>query len=178
MVGSLLSGVNHWLGNWCSVAAGLTGDHGSLLGFKDDSPTGLVSWLPSEHTDRPAELYWEPVRWVGLQPTVLPLVCLDCPQHRLCLGLSPALAAGQPVTSLAAPVRIDPGHVLHPFSVIRFDAGPVRLASIVHAFNYRMAVLRDGSKLAKSVADSQKAECGFLAVSWTMCLCCGDNRWW
>ena len=36
-------------------------------------------------------------------------------------------------------------HVLHPFFRNRFEAGPVRLASIVHALNYRIAVLRDGA---------------------------------
>ena len=39
------------------------------------------------------------------------------------------------------PLRIGPGHLLHPFSVNGFDAGPVRLASIAHAFNYRVTVL-------------------------------------
>ena len=43
-----------------------------------------------------------------------------------------------------------------------FDAGPVRLVSIVHAFDYRVAVLRDGAKPALRTARSRKAERGFL----------------
>ena len=39
-------------------------------------------------------------------------------------------------------IRMDDNSTLHPS-----DAGPVRLMTIVHAFNYRMAVLRDGVKL-------------------------------
>ena len=44
-----------------------------------------------------------------------------------------ALDAGLPGLHQIAPVYVDSGHGLHPFSVNRFDAGPVRLASIVHA---------------------------------------------
>ena len=33
---------------------------------------------------------------------------------------------------------------LHPFFTHGLDAGPVRFVTISHAFNYRMAVLRDG----------------------------------
>ena len=39
---------------------------------------------------------------------------------------------------------------------------PVRLASIVHAFNYRVAVLWDGAKPALQTARSRRAERGFL----------------
>ena len=73
-----------------------------------------------------------------------------------------ALAAGLPVLPPIGPVRIDPGHELHPFSVNRFDAGPVRLALIVHAFDYRIAVLRDGAKPATWTTRSWKSEHGFL----------------
>ena len=44
----------------------------------------------------------------------------------------------------------------------RFDAGPVRLASIAHAFNYRVAVLRDGIKQATRTARSKKVKRSFL----------------
>ena len=58
--------------------------------------------------------------------------------------------AGLPVLPLIAPVCVDLGHQLHPgpCSGNRFDAGPVHLASFVHAFDYRVTVLRDGAKLA------------------------------
>ena len=52
---------------------------------------------------------------------------------------------------------IDDDHVLHPFSHHRLDVGPIRLTSIAHAFNYRIAVLRDGVKLAARVDRSRRA---------------------
>ena len=82
-----------------------------------------------------------------------------------------APAAGWPVLPPVAPIRIDPGHGLYPLFVNRFVAGPVRLASIAHAFNYRIAVLRDGAKQATQTARSRKA------VSWTMFRFFGANRW-
>ena len=54
-------------------------------------------------------------------------------------------------------LRIDGACALHPFSVHKLDAGPVRLMTIAHAFNYRMAVLRDGVKSAVRVGRSRKA---------------------
>ena len=49
------------------------------------------------------------------------------------------------------------------------DAGPVRLMTIAHAFNYRVAVLRDGVRSAIRVGRSRKAEKCFLTdvnISW------------
>ena len=66
-------------------------------------------------------------------------------------------------------LRIDGACILHPFSVHMLDAGPVRLMTIAHAFNYRMAVLRDGVKSAVPVGRSRKAEGCFLSgsdISW------------
>ena len=53
-----------------------------------------------------------------------------------------------PILLLTGSLCIDENHVLHPFFRNRFDAGPVRLGSIMHAFSYRIAVLRDGAKPA------------------------------
>ena len=58
---------------------------------------------------------------------------------------------------------------LHPFFTHRLDAGPMRLATIAHAFNYRVAVLRDGVKLAARVGRSRKTEGRILEdtdISW------------
>ena len=44
-------------------------------------------------------------------------------------------------------------HVLH-----QLDVGPIRLTTIAHAFNYRVAVMRDGVKLAALVGRSHRAE--------------------
>ena len=65
----------------------------------------------------------------------------------------------------ATALRIDDACVLHPFSVHTLDAGPVHLMTIVHAFNYRMAVLHDGVKSAARVGRSRKGEGRFLLGS-------------
>ena len=65
---------------------------------------------------------------------------------------------------VATALRIDGACVLHPFSLHKLDAGPVRLTTIAHAFNYRMAVLRDGVKSAVRVGRSRKAEGRFHFV--------------
>ena len=68
-------------------------------------------------------------------------------------------------TFSAVAMRIDNSSVLHPFSPHKLDAGPVRLMTIAHAFNYRMPVLRDGVKSAVRVGRSRKPEGCFVANS-------------
>ena len=66
-------------------------------------------------------------------------------------------------------IRVDVSCGLYPFFAHKFDAGPVWLVTIVHTFNYRVAVLRDGVKLAIRVGRSRKAEGRFLTntdLSW------------
>ena len=65
----------------------------------------------------------------------------------------------------ATALRIDDACALHPFSVHKLDVGPIRLMTIAHAFNYRMAVLRDGVKSAVRAGRSRKAEGRFLSGS-------------
>ena len=55
-------------------------------------------------------------------------------------------------------VELDSSSVIHPFYVHKMDSGPVRLMTIAHAFNYRVAVLRDGVRSAVRVGRSRKAE--------------------
>ena len=75
-------------------------------------------------------------------------------------------SAGPPAILFASPVvRIDDTSVLHPYFPQKSDAGPVRLMTIAHAFNYRMAVLRNGIKSAVRVARARKAEVCFLLNS-------------
>ena len=57
-----------------------------------------------------------------------------------------------PCTTMA--IRMNDTSTLHPFFPHKSDAGPVRLMTIEHAFNYRMAVLRDGVKSAVRVGHS------------------------
>ena len=59
-------------------------------------------------------------------------------------------------------VELDSSCVIHPFYVHKMDSGPVRLMTIAHAFNYRVAVLRDGVKSALRVGRSRKAERCFM----------------
>ena len=69
-----------------------------------------------------------------------------------------SLARSRVVAFLPQEARdIDNDHVLHPFFHHRLDVGPIRLTSIAPAFNYRIAVLRDGAKLAARVGHSQGA---------------------
>ena len=66
-------------------------------------------------------------------------------------------------------VKIDSSCVIHPFYIHKMDSGPVRLMTIAHAFNYRVAVLRDGVRSAVRVGRSRKAEKCFLTdvnISW------------
>ena len=58
--------------------------------------------------------------------------------------------------------ELDSSCVIHPFHVLKMDSGPVRLMTIAHAFNYRVAVLRDGVRSALRVGRSRKAENCFL----------------
>ena len=51
---------------------------------------------------------------------------------------------------------VDTTSILHPFSTYWLDAGPIRHTTIAHAFNYCMAVLRDGVKSAARVGRSRR----------------------
>ena len=80
---------------------------------------------------------------------------------------APLIAVPIPVESQA--VRRDSSCVIHPFYIHKMDSGPVRLMTIAHAFNYCVAVLRDGVRSAVRVGRSRKAESCFLKelnISW------------
>ena len=64
---------------------------------------------------------------------------------------------------------LDSSCVIHPFYVHKMDSGPVRLMKITHAFNYRVAVLRDGVRSAPVWAGQERRKNVFLAngnISW------------
>ena len=66
-------------------------------------------------------------------------------------------------------LRVDVSCDLHPFFVHKLDAGSIWLATLAHAFNYRVAVLRDGVKSALRVGRSRKVEGQILTdtdISW------------
>ena len=99
----------------------------------------------------------------------------------LVLSAAPSVTSDMDVTSaplisVLVPVEppalcVDSSCVLHPFYVHKLDSGPVRLMTIAidHAFNYRVAVLRDGVRSAIRIGRSRKAETCFLTevnISW------------
>ena len=51
-------------------------------------------------------------------------------------------------------VEVHSSCVIHPFYIHKMDSGPVRLMTIAHAFNYRVAVLRDGVHLRIAIPSS------------------------
>ena len=53
---------------------------------------------------------------------------------------------------------VDTTSNLHPFFAHRLYAGPIRLVTIAHACNYRVAVLRDGVRSATRVGRFRRAE--------------------
>ena len=71
-----------------------------------------------------------------------------------------------PFTAMA--LWIDDTSALHPFSPHKSDVGPVRLMTIAHAFNYRMAVLRDGVKSAVWVGGIGRLEGRVAKCTFTM----------
>ena len=79
-----------------------------------------------------------------------------------------------PLISILVPVeppvlRVDLTSMLHPFYVYKLNSGPVRLMTIAHAFNYCVAVLRDGVRSAIRIGRSRKEETCFLTeanISW------------
>ena len=92
--------------------------------------------------------------------------------HSVSSSVAPSVTSGMDITSstlISVPipveswaVRIDSSCVIHPFYIHKMDSGPVRLMTIVHAFNYRVAVLRDGVRSAIRVGRSRKTETCFL----------------
>ena len=82
---------------------------------------------------------------------------------------SAPLMISVPIPVESQVVEIDSSCVIHPFYIHKMDSGPVRLMTIAHAFNYRVAVLRDGVRSAVRVGRSKKAETCFLKdvnISW------------
>ena len=80
---------------------------------------------------------------------------------------APLISVPRPVESWV--VQIDSSCVIHPYYIHKMDSEPVRLMTIAHAFNYRVAVLRDGVWTAVRVGRSRKAETCFLKeanISW------------
>ena len=107
----------------------------------------------------------------GVQSTSGSLVSgrsrMDIDGSRMDVSSSSVASTGIPFS--ATILRIDGSCVLHPFTLHKLDAGPIRLMTIAHAFNYRMAVLHDGVRSAVRIGRSRKADGRFLTdtdTSW------------
>ena len=91
------------------------------------------------------------VYWPGLRRDVRTYIasCTVCWRGSIpASGITSAPFIFVPIPGENRAVRIDPSCVIHPFYIHKMDSGPVRLMTIAHAFNYRVAVLRDGVRSA------------------------------
>ena len=123
---------------------------------KIPGPKGLVSWFPSDNSDSSAACPVLGASTVCGSP--LGSASSTVPDSRRRQSLPQTPQPHTPVSEAPASlsrsvdlalvprmlIRIADMHVLHPFFHHGFDVGPVRLTSITNAFNYRIAVLRDG----------------------------------
>ena len=104
-------------------------------------PRGLVSWLQSDQPDpSAARMVIDASMVCQSMPGSTSSTVSGMPSQQ---SLLQAPDTGVTVLPPKGSICIDSSHGLHPFFWNRFDAGPVRLASFVHAFNYRVAVLQD-----------------------------------
>ena len=67
----------------------------------------------------------------------------------------PSAALSSAVVSFPQRVLlVDATSNVHPFFTHQLDAGAIRFTTIAHAFNYRVAVLRDGVRSAAHIGRS------------------------
>ena len=142
-------------------------------------PAGAVSWLTSkENSIKPSVTVLGACTMPRTDPNSLSLksasrevegVATDAQSVRKCsvsitssVDVSSATVISVPSKGEGASVALDSSSVVHPFHVHKLDSGPVRLMTIAHAFNYRVAVLRDGVRSALRVGRSRKVERCFL----------------
>ena len=153
-------------------------------------PPGAVSWLATKKLSiAPSVMILGASTMQRTLPSSLPLMVAPPAEgtmmadvesnHSVSSSLDPSGLSRVDVTSaplITVPfpverqaVEIDSSCVIHPFYIHKMDSGPVRLMTIAHAFNYRVAVLRDGVRSAVRVGRSRKAENCFLKdvnISW------------
>ena len=153
-------------------------------------PPGAVSWLTTKKlSSAPSVMIlgastMQRTLPSSLSLTVAPpaegtLIADVEPNHSVSSSIDPSDLSRVDVTSaplISVPLRvesqvveIDSSCVIHPFYIHKMDSGPVRLMTIAHAFNYRVAVLRDGVRSAVRVGRSRKTETCFLMdvnISW------------
>ena len=159
---------------------------------KIPAPPGAVSWLTTKESSiKPSVIVLGASTMHRTMPSSLSIAAApsaeeggatgarSAPPARCSIDCSVSVTSSVDVSSAtlisvqsgvkSASVELDSSCVIHPFHVHKMDSGPVRLMTIAHAFNYRVAVLRDGVKSALRVGRSRKAEKCFLTngnISW------------
>ena len=158
---------------------------------KVPSPPGAVSWLATKQLSIAPSVPILGASTMQRTSQSSPSLTVAAPaegaiiadvdsEHSVGSSVPPSITSGMDITSallisVLIPVEnravwINPSCVIHPFYIHKMDSGPVRLMTIIaHAFNYRVAVLRDGVRSAVRVGRSRKAETCFLKevnISW------------
>ena len=152
---------------------------------KIPTPTGAVSWLTSKESSmKPSVLILGATTMHRTVPSSLSITMAPSAEEgvaaggestrSVCPSIDPSASGPSQVDVSSATlisvqsrlestsVELDSSCVIHPFHVHKMDSGPVRLMTIAHAFNYRVAVLRDGVRSAVRVGRLRKAEKCFL----------------
>ena len=180
-----------WIG-----PSGLSDSDGTLPGRQKDTapppPPGAVSWLTTKESSiKPSVIVLGASTMHRTMQSSLSIAAAPsaeeggatgnrlAPPARCSRDCSVSVTSSVDVSSAtlisvqsgvkSASVELDSSCVIHPFHVHKMDSGPVRLMTIAHAFNYQVAVLRDGVKSALRVGRSRKAEKCFLTngnISW------------
>ena len=144
---------------------------------KIPTPMGAVSWLTSKGSSlHPSVMILGASTMHRTVPNSFSLTMAPSAEERVVVGgestqsVRPSIDPSGPsqvdVTSAtlisvqsrldSKTVELDSSCVIHPFYVHKMDSGLVRLMTIAHAFNYRMAILRDGVRSAVRVGRSRK----------------------
>ena len=150
---------------------------------KIPTPTGAVSWLTSKESSiKPSVMILGSSTMHRTVPSSLSITMAPSAEEGVVAGgestrlVCPSIDPSGPsqvdvpsATLISVQSRLESKSVelysscvIHPFYVHKMDSGPVRLMTIAHAFNYRVAVLRDGVWSAVRVGRSRKAEKCFL----------------
>ena len=127
-------------------------------------PSGLVSWIDANH---PEALPTPPVLGASMMghSTQRSLSIAGIPRAFRFGSVMDASCNSPGTVVIILPQEVflvDATVSLHPFFMHRLDVSPIRHTTIAHAFNYRVAVLRDGVKSAAQVGRSRKVAERFL----------------
>ena len=152
---------------------------------KIPAPTGAVSWLTSKESSiKPSVMILGASTMHRTVPSSLSITAAPSAEEGEAAGgnsTPPVRLSRDPSVSVTSSVdvssatlisvlsrvestsgELDSSCVIHPFHVHKMDSGPVRLMTIAHAFNYRLAVLRDGSTVGSSSGTVKKGGKMFL----------------